>query len=180
MIWKTNIPSESKVILEGKNYFSERGVGTIHSVKINDLESGFYYKGNITAIVNDAWKNQDFDFTTELPALKITVTSQNCLVGSRCKISWQTNYKSDGRVTIYKKDSDEILYSLNSSPKNIKEHSVEFNLEPNTEYTFKIYATSDKDYSKTTGGFKTPQASTTTPKSCFTSGIGGRVCAAQA
>jgi hypothetical protein len=74
--WKTNIISESKVILEGKSYFSKRGVGTEHYTDIGGLESDLYYGGTITAIANNAWKNQNFNFTTkdEPPTFEPKVT----------------------------------------------------------------------------------------------------------
>ncbi len=63
--WETNILSESKVFLDGKTYFSKRGVETLHYIDIGDLESDLYHAGTITAITNGAWKNQNFNFTTK-------------------------------------------------------------------------------------------------------------------
>lgn len=152
--WKTNIPSESKILFEGKSYFSKRGVGTIHYVDIDGLESDLYYIGTITAIANNAWKDQNFNFTTKSNPLKITVTRQGCLADT-CTLSWETNYKSDSRIKIYKTDSSQIIKSLKSPSENTREHSLEFKLEPNTKYTFEIYSTSDNESADTTGKFET-------------------------
>ena len=63
--WKTNIVSESKVILNSHEYISESGVGTTHQVNINGLSSNSSFNGSITAISNNFWQHQNFQFTTE-------------------------------------------------------------------------------------------------------------------
>lgn len=151
--WKTNIATESKVLLEGGSFFSERGVGTVHTVTINDLESDLLYGGEVTAIANNAWKSQNFTFTTEKTPLKITLLAKNCPT-DRCTVSWKTNYSASSRIKIIKESSGETVKSVNSTSTN-KEHLVELNLEPNTKYTFEIYATSDTQSAELTGEFET-------------------------
>lgn len=63
--WKTSITSESKVILNGHEYLPQNGVGTDHSVTISGLGSATTYSGYITAISNNSWRNQNFQFTTK-------------------------------------------------------------------------------------------------------------------
>lgn len=152
--WKTNISSESKILFEGNSYFSKRGVGTIHYVDIGNLESNLAYSGTVTAIANNAWKNQNFNFKTKSTPLKITVTNQNC-PSDRCTLSWKTNYKSNGRIRIYKTGSTQIVKSLNSPSENSKDHSLEFKLEPGTRYTYKIYATGDAESAEIVGELET-------------------------
>lgn len=62
--WVTNIISESKVILNGHEYISQGSVGLDHYVNINELNSDSYYTGYVTAISNNAWQNQGFEFRT--------------------------------------------------------------------------------------------------------------------
>lgn len=151
--WKTSIPSESKILIEGKSYFSERGVGTVHFANIINLEPDLSYGGTITAIANNAWKSLNFNFITKTTPLSITITSQNCPTES-CTIKWKTNYNSTGKVTIYKKSSNTSVLSIDSTS-NGNEHSLVVKLEPNTEYTFTVYATSENRTAESTSSFTT-------------------------
>lgn len=61
--WTTSIISESKVIFNGQEYISD--IGTYHSVTIFGLIDNASYGGYITAISNNAWQNQNFQFKTK-------------------------------------------------------------------------------------------------------------------
>lgn len=152
--WRTNISSESKVLFEGQSYVSQSGVGAMHSVTINGLESDLFYNGVITAIANNAWKSEKFNFTTKASPLKITVVSKNCPT-DKCTFSWKTNYKSDSRIKIRNAQTDKLVKSVDSSSENSKEHNLEVSLEPNTEYTFEIYATTDTEWTEIGGNIST-------------------------
>lgn len=168
--WKTNIATESKVLLEGGSYFSERGVGTMHTVTINGLESDLLYGGTVTAIANNSWKSQNFTFTTEKTSLKITLVSKNCPT-DRCTVSWKTNYSTSSRIKVIKESSGETVKSVNLTSTG-KEHLIELNLEPNTKYTYEIYATSETQSAELMGELETLVA----PIQNSSGGCGGWFC----
>jgi hypothetical protein len=62
--WETSKISESKVLLDGKEYIPINGVGTNHYVVINGLKNNLFYTGSVTAISNSSWENKIFEFTT--------------------------------------------------------------------------------------------------------------------
>lgn len=53
--WRTNMPSESKILINGETLFSTNGVSTQHEVTVNSLKENSLTSGNITAISNGAW-----------------------------------------------------------------------------------------------------------------------------
>ena len=65
--WTTNLTSESKLILNGVDYPSQEGVGTYHSVIINNLTGGLTYQGNITATANGGWATDNVSIVTRPP-----------------------------------------------------------------------------------------------------------------
>lgn len=153
--WKTSIPTESKILIEGRSFISVRGIGIIHKTTITGLDSEMDYSGSITAIANNAWKSENFTFTTKKTPLSIQQSSHNCQTES-CSFFWKTNYETNSNIKIFKKDSSDLVKSLNSNTES-REHSVNLKLEPSTYYTFEIYATTDNEYVETNGEFKTPE-----------------------
>lgn len=152
--WKTSTSTESKVFIEGKTYFSKRGIGTVHYVDIGGLESELEYSGTISAISNSSLETKKFSFTTGKTPLKITLVRQNCPNDS-CILGWETNYKTDSKIKIYKKSNNELVKMVVSPGKDDYDHQVEFKLEPNTEYIFKIYANDETESVEISGQFKT-------------------------
>lgn len=63
--WRTSTSTESKVFVDGKTYFSKRGVGTRHYIIIEELDDNSKYTGTITAIGNGLWESKDFSFSTK-------------------------------------------------------------------------------------------------------------------
>jgi len=147
--WETNISSESKVILNGHEYISENGVGTSHQVNINGLDGDSSFNGSITAISNNAWKNQDFQFTTKHSPLAFTYHNGAC-GASLCNVSWSTNNQSTGMVEVYSLGN--LVGSFNSESGISKTHKVEFHYIGGT-LLFKIKAVSGGESIETTVGF---------------------------
>lgn len=152
--WETSIASESKVFINGETYFSKSGVNTKHYVDLTNLKSNTLYNGTTTAIANNSWKSQDFNFITKPIPLSITVTEKTCSSES-CTISWETNYDSSGKIEIYKTSSNKIVKSSDYTLSN--ENSLRFNVEPDTEYNFKISASSSTESTEFTNNFKSYQ-----------------------
>lgn len=147
--WETNISSESKVILNGHEYISENGVGTTHQVNINGLDGDSSFNGSITAISNNAWKNQDFQFTTKHSPLAFIYHNGSC-GASLCNVSWSTNNQSTGMVEVYSLGN--LVGSFNSESGISKTHKVEFHYIGGT-LLFKIKAVSGGESIETTVGF---------------------------
>jgi hypothetical protein len=166
--WKTSTTTESKVFIEGGTYFSKRGVGTSHYVNIGGLEGELEYTGTITANNNNVWESKDFNFITKQTPLKITLLRQNC-PSSGCIFSWETNYKTDSKIKIFKKTNNVFIKTIKSSEQDSFEHQVEFRLEASTDYTFEIYADSDTESAEIKGQFRTEQVPSDSTKapSCY-------------
>ena len=145
--WETNISSESKVILNGHEYISENGVGTTHQVNINGLDGDSSFNGSITAIANNAWKNQNFQFTTKHSPLAFTYRDGSCYTTQHiCDFTWSTNNQSSGVVEVYILGN--LVGSFNSESGISKTHRVEFNYIGGT--LFKIKAISGGESIETT------------------------------
>ncbi|MEI6280941.1 MAG: hypothetical protein WCP17_03020 [bacterium] len=157
--WKTNIKSESKVILDGKSYFSILGIGTEHYADIDGLKSDSSYDGTVTAIANNAWINKNFNFTTKPIPLQITIKNKGCS-SDNCVLAWETNYTSNGNIKVYGIGSNQLAKNFASS--NSKEHCLEFQLTPNTAYTFEINASNNEESAKVTGQLQVPAKLTQT------------------
>lgn len=144
--WETNIVSESKIILNGKSYMSEGGIGTNHYVTLDRLASDSSYNGTITAIADNMWAHEDVSFKTEHAKLQITYRSSKPCNNGTCMIYWETNTKSDGVVKVYDTNSGILMQTIASQMQNSTTHKVEFEL-PNKSsgYTFKIEANNDAD-----------------------------------
>lgn len=153
--WETSVKSESKIILDGKSYFSKRGIGTEHYADIDGLKSDTSYDGTITAIANNGWKNKNFNFTTKPVPFQITKQHKGCS-SDNCILSWETNYLSKGNIKVYKVGSSQVVKSLISSSLNSKTHCLEFKLTPDTKYNFEINASNDKESAKVTGELQVP------------------------
>jgi hypothetical protein len=115
-------------------------------VDINGLDSDSSFNGSITAIANNAWKNQDFQFTTKHSPLAFTYHNGSCggsttHPNNSCNFSWSTNIKSSGKVEVYSFGT--LVNSFSSQSADGKTYNVEFELPNNpVSYTFKINATS--------------------------------------
>jgi hypothetical protein len=144
--WNTSIDSESKVLIDSKAYFSNQGVGSIHNVKIENLNAGTLYKGTITALANNSWKSEDFKFQTKREPLKIFNVIKYCpedlsrfrkplIYPSSCFIKWETNYYSKGKLNISREN-------IHSESNDGFKHTVNINLNKGT-YDFTIYASDE-------------------------------------
>lgn len=161
--WETSKISESKVLLDGKEYIPINGVGTNHYVVINGLKSNLFYAGSVTAISNGSWKSQDFDFSTKPTPLSISVTRKICSTDS-CTINWETNHNSSGTIKVYKTSSSEFIKSENYSSDEGNEHSLVFDADPDKEYNFIITAVSDSESTEINDHLKSNPTPTPTPK----------------
>lgn len=150
--WETTIIAESKVLLDGESYISNRGVGLKHLVEIDNLESNIPYGGVITAIVNNAWKSKNFNFQTDQQALTVTDFKHNCSADS-CTIEWETNHNSNSRIVITQTKTSKAIKSLNSLNSNSRNHKIKTSLPEGGTYTIKIYATNNEDSTEFTTGF---------------------------
>lgn len=160
--WQTSMPSESKLLIDGKVYFSKNSVDTLHYVEVS-LSSGTSYTGTITALANNAWVNKEITFSTKQapsPApvpLQVTLGNKNCTSNS-CKVEWQTNYPTTSSITITKVGQNNVSWLFESENSNATGHWKTLNnLSPNTQYFFILNAVSDSGSMQTQGNFTTKE-----------------------
>lgn len=137
--WKTNKNSESKVLINGKQYISSN-IDTLHNVQINDLDVDKVYRGSITAITNGLWSSENITFKTKQRPLEIENNIRPCS-NNVCTLSWSTNYLTNSRVVIKNNQTSEI-FSLDSQKGTSDEHYVNIHLDIGS-YLITIYATND-------------------------------------
>lgn len=147
--WKTNINSESKVILNGDVYHSKSGVDMYHYALINNLNSDQSYTGTITALANNAWESKTFSFSTQKAPLKILSFKADCLIES-CTVTWETNSLSNGIVTFTNSSQTRVGVSQNKDSMN---HSVLIITTPATTYNFTISASVGIESVEASGNF---------------------------
>ncbi len=158
--WQTNIPAESKILLNGEVFFSKNNVSTLHYIEIK-LGSGKSYTGTITALANNLWVNKEITFSTKQtppPApvpLQITIGNKNCTHNS-CKVEWQTNYPSTSSITITKVGQTNVSWPFESENNGGTGHWKTLNnLNSDTQYFFTITSVSNSESAQTQGSFFT-------------------------
>ncbi|MCF7831377.1 MAG: hypothetical protein K9M36_00610 [Candidatus Pacebacteria bacterium] len=150
--WETTIDSESKIMIEGDTYFSEKGVGKYHVVNIGGLESDIPYMGNITALADNSWKTERVTFSTKQTPLKIDEVNHSCNA-EKCIISWKTNYPSESSIKIYQGNDSKIYSSLESKKRNSRNHEIQTTLPKGFNYKVIIRAENESGSTEINSGF---------------------------